>query len=118
MSVDLDSNRYIRPARREGSLDAMQHKSALPRASTSLIMNHHFKVLLQYYYQKAIGNCCFVLLANRASPQISDIRPDMRQRALFVTCRAAWRWNKMLLAWENVDSPLAAMVVSTEHIAL
>ena len=47
-----------------------------------------------------------------------DIRPDMRQRALFVTSRAEWRWNKMLLARENVDSPLAAMVLATEHNAL
>ena len=42
----------------------------------------------------------------------------MRQITLFVTSRAAWRWNKMLLARENVDSPLAAMVVATEHEAL
>ena len=55
---------------------------------------------------------------NRAPPQISDDRPDMRQRALFVTSRAAWRWNKMLLAREYVDSPLVAMVVATEHNAL
>ena len=54
----------------------------------------------------------------RASPQISDNRPDMRQRALFVTSRAPLRWNKMILALENVDSPLAAMLVATEHIAL
>ena len=42
----------------------------------------------------------------------------MRQRALFVTSRAAWRWNKMLLTQENVDSPLAAIVLATEHNAL
>ena len=42
----------------------------------------------------------------------------MRHRALFVTSRAAWRWNKMLLARENVDNPLAAMVIATEHNAL
>ena len=39
----------------------------------------------------------------------------MRQRALFVTSKAAWRRNKMLPARENVDSPLAAMVLATEH---
>ena len=59
-----------------------------------------------------------MLLTNRAPPQISDNRPDMRHRALFVTSRAAWRWNKMLRARENVDSPLAAMVFATEHNAL
>ena len=42
----------------------------------------------------------------------------MRHRALFVTSRAARCRNKMLLARENVDSPLAAMVVATEHNAL
>ena len=71
-----------------------------------------------FILRKAIGNYCFVFLTNRASPQISNIRPDMRQRTLFVTSRAAWRWNKMLLARENVDSPLAPMVVTTEHNAL
>ena len=63
-------------------------------------------------------NYCFVLLTNRAPPQISDNRADMRRRALFVTSRAAWRRNKMLLAREIVDSPLAAMVLVTEHNAL
>ena len=60
----------------------------------------------------------FVLLTNRVPPQISDNRPDRRQKALFVTIRAAWRWDKMLPARENVDSPLAAMVLATEHNAL
>ena len=55
-----------------------------------------------------------MLLTNGASRQMSDIRPDMRQRALFVTNRAAWRWSKMHLARENVDSPLATMVLATE----
>ena len=61
--------------------------------------------------RKAIGNYCFVFLTNRASPQISDVRPYMRQRALCVISRAAWRWNKMLIARENVDSPLAEMAI-------
>ena len=69
-------------------------------------------------FRKAIGNYCFVLHTNGAPPQISDFRPDMRQRALFVTSRAAWRWNKMLLARGNVDRLLAAMVVATAHKAL
>ena len=34
-----------------------------------------------------------------------DSRPDMRQRALFVTSNAACRWNKMLLAELKVDIP-------------
>ena len=67
--------------------------------------------------RKAIGNYCFVLPTNRTSPQISDNRPEMRQRALFVTSKAAWRWNKMLQARENVSSALAAMLVATEHNA-
>ena len=58
-----------------------------------------------------------MLLTNRAPAQISDNRPDMRHRALFVTSRAAWRWNKMLLAREIVESPHAAMVLATEHNA-
>ena len=67
--------------------------------------------------RKALENYCCILLVTSASPQISDVRPDMRQRALFVTSRAAWRWNGMLLARESVDSPLAAIVVATEHNA-
>ena len=67
---------------------------------------------------RLLESYCFVLLTNRAPPQISDNRPDMRHRALLVTSRAVWRWNKMLLARENVDSPLAAMVLATEHNAL
>ena len=70
------------------------------------------------FIRRLLENYCVVLLTNRAPPQISDNRPDMRQRALFVTSRAAWRWNKMLLAREIVDSPLAAMVLVTEHNAL
>ena len=46
-----------------------------------------------------------------------DTRPDMRQRALFVTSNAACRWNKMLLAALKVDIPRAAIVVATEHRA-
>ena len=41
----------------------------------------------------------------------------MRRRVFFVTSRAACRWNRMLLARENVDSPPAAIVVATEHKA-
>ena len=50
------------------------------------------------FITRLFENYCFVLLTNRAPPQISGNRPDMRQRALFLTSRAAWRWNKMLLA--------------------
>ena len=50
-------------------------------------------------------------------PQMPDIRPDMRQRALFVTSNAACRWNKMLLAELHVDTPRAAFAVATEHRA-
>ena len=46
-----------------------------------------------------------------------DSRPDMRQRALFVTSNAACRWNKMLLAELKVVIPRAAIVVATEHRA-
>ena len=70
------------------------------------------------FIRRLLENYCFVLPTNRAPPQISDDGPDMRQTTLFVTSRAAWRWNNMLLAWENVDSPLAAMVLATEHNAL
>ena len=69
------------------------------------------------FIRRPLENYYFVLLTNRAPPQMSDKRPDMRHRALFLTSRAAWRWNKMLLARENVDSPLAAMVVATEYNA-
>ena len=58
-----------------------------------------------------------MLLVTSASPQISGFRPNMRQRALFVTSRAACRWNRMLPARENVDSPVAAIRVATEHSA-
>ena len=70
------------------------------------------------FIRRLLENYCFVLLTNRAPPQISDNRPDMRHRALFVTSRAAWRRNKMLLSGGNVDRLLAAMVVATEHNAL
>ena len=46
-----------------------------------------------------------------------DTRPDMRQRALFVTSNAACRWNKMLLAELKVGIPRAAIVVATENRA-
>ena len=49
-------------------------------------------------YERLLENYCFVLPTNRAPPQVSDNRLDMRQRALFVTSRAAWHWKKMLLA--------------------
>ena len=71
-----------------------------------------------HFIRRLLENYCFVLLTNGAPPQISHNRPDMKHRALFVTSRAAWRWNKMLLAGEIVDSPLAAMVLATEHNAL
>ena len=48
------------------------------------------------FIRSLLENYCFVLLTIRA-PQISDNRPDMGHRALFVTSRATWRWNKMLL---------------------
>ena len=67
--------------------------------------------------RKAMEIYCCMLLGTRAFPRISDVRPDMRQRALFVTSRAACCWNWMLLARENVDSPLAGIVVATEHNA-
>ena len=72
----------------------------------------------EVFPRRLLENYCFVLLTNRAPPQISDNRPDMGHRALFVTNRAAWRWNEMLLARENVDGPLAVMVLATEHNAL
>ena len=56
------------------------------------------------YIRRLLENYCVVLLTNRAPPQISNNRPDMRLRALFVTSRAAWRWNRILLARENVFS--------------
>ena len=44
-----------------------------------------------------------------------DTRPDMRQRASFVTSNAACRWNKMLLAELKVDIPRAAIVIVTDR---
>lgn len=40
---------------------------------------------------------CCMPPANSLSRQISDVRSDMTQRALYVSRRATWRWNKMLL---------------------
>ena len=65
--------------------------------------------------RKAIEIYCCMLLGTSAFPQISDVRPDMRRRALFVTSRAACRWNRMLVARENVDGPLVPIVVTTVH---
>ena len=79
----------------------------------------HDVPLCKVFIRELLENYCFAaVLTNRVLPQISDDRPGMRHRALFVASRAAWRWNKMLLARENVDSPLVAMVVATEHNAL
>ena len=44
-----------------------------------------------------------------------DSRPDMRQRALFVTSNAACRRNKMHLAELSVDIPRTTMAAATEH---
>ena len=44
-------------------------------------------------------------------------RPDIKQRALFVTCSASWRGNEMLVAERKEESPLAAIVVATEQRA-
>ena len=55
------------------------------------------------FYERLLENYCFVLLTNRAPPQIPDNGPDMTHRALFVTSRAAWIWNKMLLAVDNAS---------------
>ena len=61
-------------------------------------------------------------LAKVSSPFLQGYRKTivscfLRQRALFVTSRAACRRNRILLARENVDSPLAAIAVATEHNA-
>ena len=77
--------------------------------------NYHS--FIEMIKRKAIEIYCFMLLGTRAVPQISDARPDMRQIASFVASSAACRWNRMLLARENVGSPLAAIVVATEHNA-
>ena len=67
--------------------------------------------------KKAIEIYFCMLLGTRDFLQISDVRLDLRKRALFVTGRATCRWNRMLLARENVDSPLAAIVAATERNA-
>ena len=35
----------------------------------------------EIFIRRLLKNYCFVLLTNRAPPQISDNRPDMRHRA-------------------------------------
>ena len=45
------------------------------------------------------------------SPQMPDTRPNMRQKALFVTSNASFRYNKMILVEPNVDIPRAAIAV-------
>ena len=77
----------------------------------------------KHFITRLFENYCFVLLTNRAPPQISDNRPDMGQRALFVTSRAAWRWNKMLLARYYKRSSFKALESfmvpkSNGHVAL
>lgn len=71
-----------------------------------------------FYSTKGSWKLLFRASYEQSAPQISNIKADMRQRALVVTCRAASLWNKMLLTRENVDTPLVAMVVATEHNAL
>ena len=63
----------------------------------------HWASHVHGFIRRLLENYCFVLLTNRAPPQISGNRPDRRQRALFVTSRAAKRWNKMLLARTSED---------------
>ena len=67
------------------------------------------------FYERLQENYCFVLLTSRAPPKISYNRPDMRQRALFVTSRAAWRWNKMLLASIRVAPRRTFCCLSSVH---
>ena len=64
------------------------------------------------FTRRLLENYCFVLLTNRAPPQISDDRPDMRQRALFVTSRAVWRWNKMPEDSRQLDTGTLAITQS------
>ena len=67
---------------------------------------------------RLLENYCFVLLTNRVPPQISDNRPDMRNRALFVTSRAAWRWNvlEILLKQEILYIPVPLQLLNYEHL--
>ena len=46
-----------------------------------------------------------------------DRSPDIKQRAMFVTSSAKWRWNKVILAELKEENPLAAIVVATEQSA-
>ena len=81
-------------------------------------------MITRVFTRRLLENYCFVLLANKAPPQISDNWPDMRHRALFVTSRAAWRWNKMLLArdpgtcvgryWTGSDSEQETLLDATD----
>ena len=45
--------------------------------------------IIEKFIRRILENYCFVLLTNRAPPQISDNRPDLRHKALFVTSRVA-----------------------------
>ena len=42
------------------------------------------KLSVRHFSRRLLENYCFVLLTNKTPPQISDNRPDMRHRALFV----------------------------------
>ena len=56
-------------------------------------------IFIEMIMRKAIEIDCCMLLGTCAFPQISDGRPDMTQRALFVASKAACRWNSTLLGF-------------------
>ena len=62
--------------------------SCSPRTVESSMVNCATFAEKDEFIRKLLENYCFVLLTNRAPPQISDNRPDMRHRAFAESC-----WN-------------------------
>ena len=77
------------------------------------IANFLYPSFIEMAKRKARDDYC-MLLVTSSSHQVSDVRTEMRQRALFITGRAAWRCNRMRLSPQNVKSTPGAIIVPEE----
>ena len=64
------------------SIRSIEVKTA---SKTLISLKYAGQTLFKDFIRRLLENYCFVLLTNRDPPQISDNRPDMGHRALFVT---------------------------------
>ena len=87
-----DTYRFLPSLQAEGGIEVRQRLKF--RQRPGLVAGEYNEMIKR----KSIEIHCCMLLGTRSFPQISDVRPDMRQRELLVTSRAACCWNRMLLS--------------------